>query len=231
MKVIAVVSQKGGAGKTTVATELGVVAVQNGYRTLIFDLDPQASAGIWGDDRGGKAPQVIGVQAPRLAGFLQQAKTEEADVVLIDTAPNADSIALAAAKAADIVLIPSKPSPRDAKAIGASLRAVADIAAKPAFVVLNEAKTKAAINSLMLDAFAHAGVAVCPVQLGDRVAFVNALVAGNTATEWEPSGKAAEEVHTLWRWLCQQVGIPETRKTGNTKSRKPVKSDAQPETV
>ncbi len=230
MKIVAVISQKGGAGKTTVATELAVVAVQNGYRTVIFDLDPQASAGVWGDDRKGAAPQVVSVPAPRLSGFLEQARDGGAELVLLDTAPHANNIAVAAAKEADLVLIPCKPSPRDAKAIGSTLLTVADLAGKPCHVVMNEAKAGTGMNRLMVRALENEGVRVCPVQLGDRVAFVNALVSGQSATEWEPDGKAALEVARLWKWLSRELGLPpsrghgkpETRNIGKQAARKPV---------
>jgi chromosome partitioning protein len=227
MKVVAIVSQKGGAGKTTVSTELAVMAVQNGYRTVVFDLDPQASAGVWADDRGGTAPQVISVPAPRLSGFLGQAADGGADLVLLDTAPHADAIAVAAARAADLVLIPCKPSPRDAKAIGSSLVTVADLAGKPCWVVINEAKAGTSMNRLMVRALEDAGVQVCPVQLGDRIAFVNALVKGQTASEWEPEGKAANEVAKLWKWLSRELGVPSSQGSGNPVKRQPGKPETR----
>lgn len=224
MKTVAVVSQKGGAGKTTLSTELAVAAVRAGYRTVVLDLDPQASAGVWGDDRGGEPPQVLGVQAPRLGVVLAQAAEQGAELVLVDTAPHADSIALAAARAADLVLIPCKPSPRDAKAIGASLAAVGDLAGKPCHVVVNEARAGTAMTRMMVRALEEAGVRVCPHRLGDRIAFVNALVTGRTAVEWEPDGKAAAEVLALWRWLRRELGMPPSpargaRKPGNPGTR------------
>jgi Mrp family chromosome partitioning ATPase len=51
MKTVAIISQKGGAGKTTVAIHLAVAAEQHGLRTAVFDLDPQASATSWADRR------------------------------------------------------------------------------------------------------------------------------------------------------------------------------------
>lgn len=218
MKVVAVVAQKGGVGKTTLTTELAVAAVQRGRKTLILDLDPQASAAVWGDGRAGQAPQVIGVQAPRLAVFLAEAARQGADLVLIDTAPNADSIALAAAKAADLVLIPAKPSPRDTEAISTTLRAVTDIAGKPHYVILNETRPRGTINQLAAEALRQAGVKLCPVQIGDRTAFVSALLTNKTATEYQPNSRAAAEIFALWDWLAAELGLrarkavkPETR--------------------
>lgn len=227
MKVVAAVSQKGGAGKTTLCTELAVAAVSAGYRTIVFDLDPQASAGHWGDDRAGAAPQVLAVPSSRLKVFLDQAAQQGADLLFLDTAPHASQIGVDAARAADLVLIPCKPSPRDAKAIGTSLSAVVDLTNTPAFVVVNEAKTGTSMIRMMDKALREAGVKVCPVKLGDRVAFVTALVTGQTATEYEPHGKAAGEVQKMWKWLARELGIPANRETVQSSTRKTGKASSR----
>ena len=56
MRTIAIVSRKGGAGKTTVVTHLAVAAEAAGLRVALFDLDPQASAALWSDHRGEAIP-------------------------------------------------------------------------------------------------------------------------------------------------------------------------------
>jgi chromosome partitioning protein len=104
MKTIAIISQKGGAGKTTVAIHLAVAAEQNGLKTALFDLDPQASASSWSDKRGNPSPAVVFAQAARLPSLLEQAASQSADLVIIDSAPNADSASLAAARAVDLIL-------------------------------------------------------------------------------------------------------------------------------
>src|SRR5215212_5857112 len=74
MKIISVVCQKGGAGKTTIATNLAVLAERAGYRTVLFDLDPQATAAKWGDKRSGTPPDVVAAQAGRLGRLLYEAE-------------------------------------------------------------------------------------------------------------------------------------------------------------
>jgi CobQ/CobB/MinD/ParA nucleotide binding domain len=109
MKTIAIISQKGGAGKTTVAIHLAVAAEQRGMKTALFDLDPQASASSWSDKRNQPSPVVVSAKAARLPSLLEQAMAQFADLVIIDSAPNADSASLAAARAADLILIPCRP--------------------------------------------------------------------------------------------------------------------------
>ncbi len=96
VRTIAILSQKGGAGKTTVAIHLAVAAELRGVNTALFDLDPQASAASWSDKRGTPSPAVVSAQAARLPGLLKQAEAQAADLVIIDSAPNADAASLAA---------------------------------------------------------------------------------------------------------------------------------------
>src|SRR5438046_1328007 len=118
MKTVAIISQKGGAGKTTVAIHLAVAAEQRGVRTAVFDLDPQASATSWADRRKHPIPAVVAAQPPRLVNLLEQAAAQSAELVLIDSAPNADAASLAAARVADLILIPCRPAAFDLDAIG-----------------------------------------------------------------------------------------------------------------
>lgn len=91
MKTIAVISQKGGAGKTTIALNLAVAAVRSGHQCAVIDIDPQASAKCWHDLRRDDAPVVVSAQAARLPEILQTAKQNGADLVIIDTAPHSES--------------------------------------------------------------------------------------------------------------------------------------------
>lgn len=109
MRTLAVLSQKGGTGKTTIALHLAVAARLAGQTAVVIDLDPQASAAGWKDSRPGDEPVVVSVPAARLAQALQVAESAGADLAIIDTAPHSGEVALAAAEAADLVLIPAVP--------------------------------------------------------------------------------------------------------------------------
>ena len=109
MKVIAVIAQKGGAGKTTLSIATAVAAVADGLSAAVVDLDPQATAANWSDRRKAESPVVISAQAARLPRILDAAADQGADLVIIDTAPRAEQGSLAAAKAADLVLVPAVP--------------------------------------------------------------------------------------------------------------------------
>jgi chromosome partitioning protein len=206
MKTLAIVSRKGGAGKTTIALHLAVAAEELGFSVAVFDLDPQASAALWGDRRGQGGPAVVPAQAPRLTALLAQAKAQEADLVILDTAPHADAIASDAAAHADAILIPCRPSTLDLDAIGASVR-LASQAGKPAYVVANAVPSQGA------------GVKVSPVELHQLKAFASFIQEGRTAQEAEPKGKAAREIRELTLWVCEKViKLPMKKVTKVTKA-------------
>lgn len=204
MNTLAIVSRKGGAGKTTLAVHLAVAAEAHGIATALFDLDPQASAALWSDHRGENIPAVVPAQAPRLPALLAQARQNEADLVIIDTAPHADGIASEAAAHSDAILIPCRPSAFDLDAIGASVR-LARAVGKPAYVVINAAPVQGVETSETRAALAAAGVAICPVVLHQRKAYAIRIHEGRTAQEIEPKGKAAAEIQALLVWLCGEV--------------------------
>jgi chromosome partitioning protein len=218
MKVIAILSQKGGAGKTTLALHLAVAAERGGQRAAVIDLDPQASAASWGDSRGAEAPAVVSAQAARLSQVLGAARSAGATFVLVDTAPHSESAALTAARVADLILIPCRPAILDLRAIGGTID-LAKLAGKPAAVVLNTVPPRGSLAAEAMHAVAGYGVPIAPVFLGQRAAFQHALTAGLTAQEYEPGGKAAEEITQLYMWTCQQVGVRTREQKAKSKRR------------
>lgn len=134
MPTVAIISQKGGAGKTTLALHLATAAQDAGMVSLIVDTDPQATASQWASWRKDEPPEVIDSPPPRLAAKIEQAKEQGAQFIVIDTPPHADSAARAAVEAADLVLIPCRPSAFDLAAIQTTVKLV-QLLRKPAFVV------------------------------------------------------------------------------------------------
>lgn len=207
MPTIAIVSQKGGSGKTTLAVHIAAAATAAGKIACIIDTDPQATAAAWGDWRSGSEPEVITTPPARLAKTIEDAAKLGAEVIVIDTPPHADAAAREAVKAADLVLIPTRPRAFDLHAIQTTAELIG-YAGKPAFVVFNAAPVRGA--QLFAEAsviVSNLGLRVCPVLFADRAAFYHSTAAGKVAGETDPSGKAAGEADALWQWACKQVGI------------------------
>lgn len=200
MLTVAVVSQKGGTGKTTVALNLAVAASLAGRSAVVVDLDPQGSATAWSDQRGNDVPLVVPAQASRLATVLATVREHGGELALLDTAPHSEASALAAARAADVVLIPCRPQIFDLRAMEASAD-LAALAGSRAAAVLNAVQPRGGRSEDAEQAIREYGLEVSPRRIGHRVAFGDAATAGQTPAEFEPDGKAAREVAALYEWL------------------------------
>lgn len=194
MQTIAILSRKGGAGKTTIAVNLAATAEQAGTRSAVLDLDPQASAATWFDVRGTARPEVHICLPHRLSHGL--AKISGCDLAIIDTAPHADLGALAAARASDLVLIPCRPAVFDLAALAATLD-IATIAGTPALAVLNAIPARGKAAEQARAALTEWGIDVATPMLTHRQAFVQALACGKAASEFDPGGKAGAEILAL----------------------------------
>lgn len=210
MKVITLLAQKGGSGKSTAAINLAVAAEGSGRRgrrtAAIVDADPQASAAAWRFQRAADTPVVIAAGPGELGGKLEACQAAGAAFAFVDTAPHTERAAVEAARLADLVLIPCRPSLLDIKAL-APTAAIAAAIGRPAAILLNAVPPKAgAVVEAARLALAGYALPVAPVSLGQRAAFQNSLVLGLGVIEHEPKGKAADEVLALWRWLQKKLG-------------------------
>jgi len=206
MKIITLLSQKGGAGKTMTAVSLAVAAELDGKSAAIFDLDPQGSALKWRDRRVHESPAVIAAQASRLPEAIVAAKKAGGQVLLLDTAPHSESAALAAARAADFVLIPCRPDIFDLEAIITSID-TAQLAKKPYAVLLNAVPSRSQENEQARAALRSINAEICPLTITARRSFPRATAAGESAQEYEPNGKAASEALALYQWIKERVEL------------------------
>ncbi|GBQ08662.1 ParA family partition ATPase [Acetobacter cerevisiae] len=212
MPTIAIISQKGGAGKTTLALHLAAAAEDAGHTSLVIDVDPQATASEWAAWRKDAPPVVIDSAPPRLAAKIEQAKSQGAEFIVIDTPPHADRATSSAVDVADLVLIPCRPSAFDLAAIKTTASLI-KMRGKPAFVVFTAGSPTAprmyAEATQLVQSY---GMDTCPHIIADRAAFRHAAAEGKTAMEMEPNGKAAHEVEALYMWLCTQVHMRSSQK-------------------
>jgi chromosome partitioning protein len=220
MPTVAVISQKGGAGKTTLAIHLAAAGQEAGRVALIVDTDPQATASQWASWRGDQPPEVIDSPPPRLGPKIAQATAQGAEFVVVDTPPHADSAARAAVEAADLVLVPCRPSAFDLHAIQTTAKLV-QLLRKPAFAVFTAGSPNAPrVYAEAGELVAGYGTPPCPVILPDRAVFRHAAAEGRTVMELEPAGRAADEVRALYEWTCRQLGIPATRGTTSRRGKR-----------
>jgi chromosome partitioning protein len=205
MQVLAICGQKGGGGKTTTALALAVAAASAGRSVAVIDLDPQTTASNWSDRRGSDTPAVVSCQVSRLQQVLEAASREGAELAIIDTPGKSTDALIGAAKAADFVLLPVQPQLYDLETL-ASAKDVLALAGKPrAAVVINRAPVQGRRHEEAREALEAQGFAVCPVVVYARAAHGDSGNLGQTAAEYEPQGKAAQEIGDLWSYVSKAL--------------------------
>jgi len=208
MKVVAVLNQKGGSGKTTIATHLARAFQLDGNDILLVDSDPQGSARDWAAVREDQPVPVIGIDRPTIERDLKS--VAQKDLVVIDGAPQAAELAVSAIKAADFILIPVQPSPYDIWAAADLVELiktrieVTDGKLAAAFVVSRAIKgTK--LGTEVTDALLGYGLPVLEARITQRVSFPTTAAEGTTVLDTEPTGDAAHEIRRLAKEVLKNI--------------------------
>jgi chromosome partitioning protein len=226
MRTIAFLTQKGGAGKTTLAASLAVAAAHAGERAIALDLDPQASLLRWAKYREAtNAPNTIMVEPlenerlPHLRAILEGFAGVGFTLAIFDTACSDNAATRFVTEAADICLLPTRPTRLDVAATAATFRALF-LAKRNAAFVLNQCPTyRSARTSEAAKGLTSVGVLAEPM-LSARVDFQDAMAKGLGVTEYDQQGRAAHEIEALWRWTRAQFeGTPSEMLVDNHPSR------------
>ena len=217
MRVIGIVAQKGGVGKTHLTANWAVEAENQGQaRAAVLDLDPQATATSWADRRlkflSLDRPYLLRVSVDDLGNIdlddvrdVVEASVEEGiDFLFIDTPPSVRQPVLATVEVADYVIIPSGPSLAEMEAIGTTVAIVRN-ARLPGCIVLNRGRPRSPINDDAAEALAGYELPICPVLITQRAAIQDGFRDGQTGREFSPRGKAGAEIASSWKWISAQI--------------------------
>lgn len=220
MKTIALITQKGGAGKTTLAASLAVAAQETGENVAMLDLDPQQSLTAWADNRKQDTPAVDALDASlveRLPDILPKLEGQGYSLVILDTAGVDTASTRIAMQNADISVIPSRPTTMDIRATKATYEAAVRLQ-RPFVFVLNQCPPQP--NNPRADEAAAGlrmwGVMAEPLIM-QRAAQQDAFASSMGVTEYEPEGKAADEIRQLWQCLKSDMEEKENGKANKTK--------------
>jgi len=215
MYTVAFLTQKGGAGKTTLASSLAVAAAAAGEAVVALDFDPQGSLTRWGKRRltAKVAHRVIvdqfeTVRLARFGAVLDGLADAGFTLVVLDTAGADTEAARLIAERADLCLLPSRPTHLDLETTAATFRAIYLAKRKAAFVLNQCPPTyRGSRASDAAKELAALGVLAEPM-LSARIDFQDAVAAGLGVTEHAPQGRAAQEIETLWAWVRHQLQLP-----------------------
>lgn len=204
MRVLAMASQKGGSGKTTLSGHLAVQAQLAGHGPVVLiDIDPHGTLADWWGDRTTAYPAFAQTVVARLQADLEMLRQQGVKLVMIDTPP-ANMLAMQSViAAAELVVVPTRPSPHDLRAVGTTVD-LCQRAGKPLIFVLNAATPDAPINADAAVALAQHG-SVAPVIVHQRLDYATAMIDGRTVMEVDPGGRSAAEIAQLWSYISGRL--------------------------
>ncbi len=204
MRVLALSSQKGGSGKTTLSGHLAVQAERAGYGPVcLIDIDPQGSLADWWNEREAEVPAFAQTTVARLGADLEVLRQQGFRLAVIDTPPAITMAIQSVINVAELVVIPTRPSPHDLRAVGATVD-LCERASKPLIFVVNAATPKAKITFEAAIALSQHGT-VAPVTLHHRTDFAASMIDGRTVMEVDPKSRSAGEVEELWTYIADRL--------------------------
>jgi chromosome partitioning protein len=203
MYKIAVISEKGGVGKTTIALDLAVAAGRKGILAAVLDVDPQATASRWTDRRATETPWVVATPAVRLGAAFKRASSQGVGFVVIDTPPHSAMDAAEAARLADTVLVPVEPHVFSLDTVAKAADLLKLAGNPPAVFLINKAPVQGTESASAVEFITGQGFTVCPVILHLRAAHRHASNVGQVAAEFDASSKAARESQDLFNYLLK----------------------------
>ncbi len=204
MRVLALASQKGGSGKTTLSGHLAVQAQLAGAGPVVLiDIDPQGSLADWWNEREAELPAFAQTTVARLAADLEVLRQQGFKLAVIDTPPAITMAIQSVISVSELIVVPTRPSPHDLRAVGATVD-LCERAGKPLIFVVNAATPKARITSEAAVALSQHGT-VAPVTCHHRTDFAASMIDGRTVMEIDPNCRSAREVIELWDYISDRL--------------------------
>jgi chromosome partitioning protein len=216
IRVIVLASQKGGAGKTTLAAHLAIAAETAGAGPVVLiDTDPQGSLSAWWNVREANTPALAPSTIAELPAKLDALSQAGYTFAFVDTPPAITDSIRAVVATADLVLIPTRPSPHDLRAVGSTVELV-QAADKPFAFIVTQAKPNTRLTVQAVTALSAHGV-VAQAIIHDRVDYAGSMIDGRTVIETDRKGRSAAETTELWNFV-------QARLAKSTKARSKVRA-------
>jgi len=225
MKILAIASQKGGTGKSTTSIHISSAATKAGLKVLLVDADHNSSSALfWGRERNEDEPLVVTAfpedsdkidieeseLIEKLDFFKEAGENDGYDLMVIDCPPYVNKLAIHATSMADFTIIPVRPKFNDLQTLYKTISRVE----KPFNILLSQCQPK--VSGIESGKTQEARrlieeneMIVVPVQITNRESYSDSLNGGYSVLEYEPKGKASEEVLQLWNWIKKEMNLGE----------------------
>jgi len=204
MLTIALASQKGGAGKTTLAGHLAVEAeLSNAGPVALVDADPQGSLAEWWNARVAETPVFAHTSLSRLRDDVKRMEELGIRLLVIDTPPAITATIGEVVAISDLVVVPTRPSPHDLRSVARTVDLVEQYR-KPLVFVINGAHPTARITNQAVIALSQHGT-LAPAVIHQRTDFASSMIDGRTVMEVPRKTRSANEIGQLWAYLQQRL--------------------------
>lgn len=202
MKIISVLNEKGGTGKSTVATNIATALHRQGLRVVLLDCDPQGTSRDWRDasPEGADLPPVLGVDRPQM--LASSLKGINADIAIIDSPAKAESMSAAIVRASQVALLVIQPSGADLWASGAAVKLIQakrDVGGEiDAAFLVNRSSGATKLSKLVKSGEwnTYEGIEKLEASIGNRAVFASAMTDGLSVLDYGDV-KAREEIQAV----------------------------------
>jgi len=200
MEIWTFITQKGGAGKSTLTTNISVYAAEEGEKVLILDVDPQSTSSKWWERREEEAyPDLKKIKPDEFDEALELARVGGYSLVLVDTAGVHALDLHNTVITANFCIIPSQPSIADVEAVFPTVELMKRAKKNFAFV-LTRCPAVGQDQTAAREGLSGLGLVSKPFTV-ERKAYKNALAQGLGVTEYDQNDKATQEIKDLFHWI------------------------------
>ncbi len=196
-KIISIVQQKGGVGKSTIAAHIAIALKLKGKKVKLIDIDPQGSLNMWHQIRSNKDIEFEHIQGWRLESHV----SSDVEYIVIDSPPNAGSEMNNAIRLADLIIVPMQPGSMDAWSTEMTIKIISNDN-KKLKILLNRHNPRFKDSDIITSKFKEH---ILKSTLGNRVAYSRCIKEGKTVLEKEPNSIASKEINLLIKEILKLI--------------------------